>query len=135
MDGLERPSYATGEALIQGVTHDSRMALHLGWDCAVRRAVALRMGPLLIFATLRFRLPPRNCRGSTCVFIPCRPKHGTTSPRPIKDLTALGFELVGTLLLPDLTPNAQTLFALYANRATADMAMSAIICCAGRNRC
>ena len=42
-------------------------------------------------------------------------------------LTADGFELVGTMGLPDLTPNALTLFALYANRATADMAMSALI--------
>ena len=29
--------------------------------------------------------------------------------------------------LPDLTPNALTLFALYANRTSADMAMSALI--------
>lgn len=84
------------------------------------------LGPLLIFSTLRFRMPP--------TIVPIDPRE---HPLPedarayfaeaFNALTADGFELVGTIGLPDLTPNAMTLFALYAHREKLDMAMSALI--------
>jgi hypothetical protein len=84
------------------------------------------LGPIVVFSTLRFRIPP------TIVVVDPREYPLPESARAyfaeaFQSLTANGFELIGTMGLPDLTPNAQTLFALYANRTTEDMAMSAVI--------
>ncbi len=88
------------------------------------------LGPIFVFFVLRFRVPP------TIVEVDPRQHPLPSNARAYfseayQALTAEGFELVGTMGLPDLMPNAQTLFALYANRATADMAMSAIIVAKG----
>jgi hypothetical protein len=84
------------------------------------------LGPILIFFTLRFRMPP------TVVSVDPRVHPLPTQARnylgeAYTHLTAAGFENRGTILLPDLMPNVKTLFAIYANRATCDLAMSAII--------
>ncbi|HPM80241.1 MAG TPA: hypothetical protein PLF81_06050 [Candidatus Anammoximicrobium sp.] len=88
------------------------------------------LGPILVFFTLRFRMPP--------TVVPVDPR---VHPLPAearnylaeayRALTAEGFELVGTMLLPDLVPNVKTLFAMYVNRPSSDMAMSAIIVAQG----
>ena len=88
--------------------------------------VPYMLGPIFIFFALRFKNP------STVLVVNPREEPLPEDARKYfsdayQALTGLGFELVGTLGLPDLTPGAMTLFVLYANRTTADMAISAII--------
>jgi hypothetical protein len=88
------------------------------------------LGPLLIFFTLRFRCPPKVVPVDPRVHaLPDQARHYLGEA--YEQLAAEGFELLGTTLLPDLMPNVQTLFALYINRASSDMAMSAIIVAQG----
>lgn len=84
------------------------------------------LGPILIFFTLRFRMPPTVVAVDPRVH-PLPAEARAFLAEAYRGLTAEGFELVGTILLPDLVPNVKTLFAMYTNRATSDAAMSAII--------
>lgn len=84
------------------------------------------LGPILIFLTLRFRMPPTVVAVDPRVH-PLPAEARQYLAEAYRGLTAEGFELVGTILLPDLVPNVKTLFAMYTNRATCDAAMSAII--------
>ncbi|MBN2295466.1 MAG: hypothetical protein JXM70_23755 [Pirellulales bacterium] len=86
-------------------------------------AVPYLLGPVLIFFTLCYRIPPE-----VVVIDPAQHPF----PHELRqyfssahvDLTRLGFELLGTVLLPSLVPNVQALFNLYLNRENNDMAMS-----------
>jgi hypothetical protein len=83
-----------------------------------------------VFFTLRFRVPAK--------VIPIDPR---TQPLPDEvrryfhdaymALTGDGFELAGTMFLPDVVPNVRTLLALYVNRTTSDMAMSTFLLAEG----
>ena len=84
------------------------------------------LGPILIFFTLRFRMPPTVVAVDPRVH-PLPTQARTYLGEAYQHLTAEGFAYVATILLPDLMPNVKTLFAIYVNRATSDMAMSAII--------
>ena len=91
------------------------------------------LGPFLVLFTLKFRLPVE--------VIPVDPR---TEPLPqsvreyfdraYRVLTADGFELVGVMVLPSVIPNVRSLFALYANRATREMAMSTLIVGTGQGQ-
>ena len=84
------------------------------------------LGPILIFFTLRFRMPPTVVTVDPRVH-PLPDQARAYLGEAYQHLTAVGFENIGTILLPDLMPNVKTLFAIYANRAHTDLAMSAII--------
>lgn len=84
------------------------------------------LGPILIFFTLRFRMPPTVVAVDPRVH-PLPAEARNYLAEAYRGLTSEGFELLSTMLLPDLVPNVKTLFAMYTNRATSDMAMSAII--------
>jgi len=84
------------------------------------------LGPILIYFTLRFRMPPTVISVDPRAH-PLPAEARSYFSKAYEDLTAEGFEFLETILLPDLMPNVQTLFAMYVNRANADMAMSAII--------
>jgi len=88
------------------------------------------LGPILIFFTLRFRMPPTVVAVDPRVH-PLPAEARNYLAEAYRGLTAEGFELLGTMLLPDLVPNVKTLFAMYTNRANSDMAMSAIIVAQG----
>jgi hypothetical protein len=88
------------------------------------------LGPILIFCTLRFRMPPTVIAVDPRVH-PLPAEARNYLAEAYRGLTAEGFELVGTMLLPDLVPNVKTLFAMYTNRTNSDMAMSAIIVAQG----
>lgn len=84
------------------------------------------LGPILIFASLRFRMPP------TVLTIDPRQEPLPASAREYFDrayaaLTADGFQYVATIGLPDMVPNVRTIFAVYTQRESGDLAMSAII--------
>lgn len=84
------------------------------------------LGPLLIYFTLRLRMPPE--------VVPFDPRE---SPLPEgirphfhaahEQLTRHTFELVGTMILPSLMPNVKSILALYVNRTVGDMAMTTFI--------
>ena len=84
------------------------------------------VAPILVLATLQFRMPPN-------VVVVDPRKHPLPAQarsyfsEAYENLTAAGFDYEATILLPDMLPNVQTLFAIFANRASCDMAMSAII--------
>ena len=88
------------------------------------------LGPILVYFTLRFRMPPTVVAVDLRVHpLPAEARNYLSEA--YRELTADGFDLVGTMFLPDLVPNVKTLFAIYANRTTSDMAMSAIIVAQG----
>ena len=84
------------------------------------------LGPILVFFTLRFRMPPTVVAVDPRVH-PLPAEARNYLAEAYRELTADGFELVGTMFLPDMVPNVKALFAIYANRPSADMAMSAIM--------
>ena len=88
------------------------------------------LGPILVYFTLRFRMPPTVVAVDPRVHpLPAEARNYLSEA--YRELTADGFDLVGTMFLPDLVPNVKTLFAIYANRTASDMAMSAIIVAQG----
>jgi hypothetical protein len=88
------------------------------------------LGPLLVFSTLKFRMPPE-----VVVIDPYK----EPLPQEVRGyfaesylaLTQDGFELAGTMYLPGVVPNVRSLFALYANQATGEMAMTTLIVTTG----
>jgi len=88
------------------------------------------LGPILIFLTVRFRIPPKVVHVDPQVH-PLSAEARTYLGEAFDALSADGFKFHGAILLPDVLPNVQTLFAMYTNHATADTAMSAIIVAQG----
>jgi hypothetical protein len=84
------------------------------------------VGPIIVLATLHFRMPP-NVVAVDPREHPLPAQARSYFSEAYQHLTAAGFDYVATILLPDMLPNVKTLFAIYANRASCDMAMSAII--------
>ena len=88
------------------------------------------LGPLLIFATMRYRVPAQ--------VIAIDP---TQEPLPedvrayfhetYQSLSELGFELVAVLGLPSLISNVRTILALYRNDETLDLAMATFMVATG----
>ena len=84
------------------------------------------LGPILVYFTLRFRMPPTVVAVDPRVHpLPAEARNYLSEA--YRELTSGGFDLVGTMFLPNLVPNIKTLFAIYANRTASDMAMSAIV--------
>lgn len=89
------------------------------------------LGPLLIYATMRYRVP-----AEVVVIDP------TQEPLPedvrayfhetYQALSGLGFELVAVLGLPSLLPHIRTILALYRNDETLDLAMSTFMVATGK---
>ena len=84
------------------------------------------LGPFLVFFRFRFRMPPTVVSVDPRVH-PLPADARNFLAEAFRGLTAEGFELVGTIILPGLVPNVTTLFAMYTNRAACDLALSAII--------
>ena len=79
------------------------------------------LGPILIYASLRFRMPP------TVLSIDPRQEPLPASAREYFErayasLTADGFTYVATIGLPDMGPNVRTIFAVYSHRESGDLA-------------
>lgn len=88
------------------------------------------LAPLQVSSLLKFKIPPE--------VIEIDPQQDQL-PESIRKyfyeayeaLTRNGFDLVGTIILPRFLPNVKSVFALYANRATGDQAMSTLILATG----
>ena len=83
------------------------------------------LSPPLVYSLLRFKIPPEVVEVD-----PQQDQIPTPSAsiyEAYEVLTRNGFELRGTIVLPRFIPDVKSIFALYANRATGEQAMSTLI--------
>ncbi len=93
-------------------------------------ALPYALGPLLIYATMRYRIPPE--------VIVIDPAHEPL-PEDVRAyfhevhqmLDGQGFQLVAVLGLPSLVPAVRSILALYRNDETLDSAMSTFMVATG----
>ncbi len=107
-----------------------------GWAAAAAGVVFCLMlvpyvlGPIMVFSMLRFTLPAEVIQIDP-VKEPLPDEVRRYFAGVYDALTACGFQLVATIVLPPLIPNVRSILALYANRTTGDQAMSTLIIATG----